>query len=139
MNNINNHNNSYCLLNNEYVLDIVISYLHIFTHLTSATNQWGGISPILQMKKMKLRSINYLPKIRVLMFIPVHSIENKKGYSIVVVAIFYRQHCVYILKKVRDEKPLLTPNIKDPRKYTLNGTVTQNLPWSTAQLYIDRD
>ena len=41
MNNINNHHNSYCLLNNEYVLDIVLSYLYTFTHLTPATNQWG--------------------------------------------------------------------------------------------------
>lgn len=79
MNNINNHNNGYCLLNNEYVLDIVISYLHRFTHLIPATNQWGGLSPILQMKKVKLRSINYLLKIRILMFISVHNIENKKG------------------------------------------------------------
>lgn len=77
MNNINNHNNGYCLLNNEYVLDIVISYLHIFTHLIPATNQRGGLSPILQMKKVKLRSINYLLKIKVFMFISVHSIENK--------------------------------------------------------------
>lgn len=79
------------------------------------------------MKKMKLRSIIYLPKIRVLMLLSVHNRENKKGYSVVVVAVFYIQHFVYILKIFRDEKSLLTPYIKDPGKYILNGTVTKNL------------
>ena len=57
MDRINSHNSSYCVLNNEHVLEVVISYLHVFTHLTPATNQEGNIFPNLQMKKMKLRNI----------------------------------------------------------------------------------
>ena len=64
--NIDNHRISYCLLNREYVLDIVLSYVStpMFTHLSAAETSVADIVCILQRRQMKLRNSDYLPRVR---------------------------------------------------------------------------
>ena len=63
------------------------------------------------MRKMKVRNINYFPKVRILMFISVHSIESKKGYMCQGLVLFvYIQQNVSIFFFNLEMK--ITPNPK---------------------------